>query len=109
MDDPRSVFVVGKDAKVTVYFEWEGPLGPHHFEGLWKSPEGKIVLISDFRYAAKTPRYSGYWSMLLSEATPSGEWNLEARIDGEPAGSHSFVISGSATAASTSGPRAQFL
>jgi Trypsin-like peptidase domain len=105
MDDPRSVFVAGKDAKVTVYFEWEGPLGPHHFEGLWKSPEGKIILISDFRYEAKTSRYSGYWTMLLSEATPSGEWNLEARIDGEPAGSHSFVISGSATAASTSGPR----
>src|SRR6266849_1859316 len=71
MDDPRSVFVAGKDAKVTVYFEWEGPMGPHHFEGLWKSPEGKIVLISDFRYEAKTPRYSGYWSMLISEATPS--------------------------------------
>jgi hypothetical protein len=43
--------------------------------------------------------------MLLSEATPSGEWNLEARIDGEPAGSHSFVISGSPSAASASGPR----
>lgn len=41
MDDPRSVFVAGKDAKVTIYFEWEGPTGPHHFEGLWKSPEGK--------------------------------------------------------------------
>ncbi|MCU1255265.1 MAG: trypsin-like serine protease with C-terminal domain [Candidatus Angelobacter sp.] len=105
MDDPRSVFVAGKDAKVTVYFEWEGPMGPHHFEGLWKSPEGKIVLISDFRYEAKAPRYNGYWSMLLSEATPSGEWNLEARIDGEPAGSHSFVISGSPSAASASGPR----
>jgi len=49
MDDPRSVFMVGKHAKVIVYFEWEGPVGPHHFEGLWKSPEGKIVLISHFR------------------------------------------------------------
>jgi len=86
MDDARSVFTAGKDPKVTVYFEWEGPLGAHHFEGLWKSPEGKIVLISDFRYEAKTPHFNGYWSMLLSEATPSGEWNLEARIDGEPAG-----------------------
>ncbi len=105
MDDPRSVFVAGRDAKVTVYFEWEGPMGPHHFEGLWKSPEGKIILISDFRYEAKAPQFSGYWSMLLSEATPSGEWNLEARIDGEAAGSHSFVVSGSPTAASASGPR----
>jgi len=106
MDDPRSVFVAGKDAKVTVYFEWEGPLGPHHFEGLWKSPDGKIALISDFRYEAKGPRFTGYWSMLLSDATPAGEWKLEARIDGEPAGVHSFVISGSPTAAAvSSGPR----
>lgn len=104
IDDPRSVFVAGKDSKVTVYFEWEGPTGPHHFEGLWKSPEGKIVLISDFRYEAKAPSFSGYWSMLLSDATPSGEWSLEARIDGEPAGTHSFVISGSPSAASASGP-----
>src|SRR5436309_14255732 len=87
IDDPRSVFVAGKDAKVTVYFEWEGPMGPHHFEGLWKSPEGKIVLISDFRYEAKAKQFSGYWTMLLSESTPSGEWTLEARIDGELGGS----------------------
>lgn len=98
MDDPRSLFNAGKDSKVIVYFEWDGPVGPHHFEGLWKSPEGKIVLISDFRYEAKTPRYSGYWTMLLSDGTPSGEWNLEARIDGEPAGSLSFVITGSPVA-----------
>jgi S1-C subfamily serine protease len=92
MDDARSVFTAGKDARVIVYFEWEGPLGPHHFEGLWKSPEGRIVLISDFRYEAKGPRFTGYWSMLLSDGIPSGEWHLEARIDGEPAGMHSFVI-----------------
>src|SRR5258708_39457993 len=65
MDDARSVFTTSTDPKVIVYFEWEGPLGPHHFEGLWKSPEGKIVLISDFSYEAKTPHYSGYWTMLL--------------------------------------------
>jgi hypothetical protein len=105
MDDPRSLFQAGKDPKVIVYFEWEGPLGPHHFEGLWKSPEGKIVLLSDFRYEAKSPHYSGYWTMLLSEGTPSGEWNLEARIDGEPAGTLSFVITGSPVAhASTPQP-----
>jgi hypothetical protein len=98
MDDPRSLFNAGKDSKVIVYFEWEGPLGPHHFEGLWKSPEGKIVLISDFRYEAKSKQYTGYWTMLLSDGTPSGEWNLEARIDGEPAGMLSFVITGSPAA-----------
>jgi len=104
MDDPRSVFELGKHTKVIVSFEWEGPMGPHHFEGLWKGPEGKIVLISDFSYEAKGPRFSGYWSMLLSEGTPSGEWNLEARIDGQPAGAHSFVVTGlpGAPSASTS-------
>src|SRR5215468_7088979 len=102
MDDPRSVFELGKHTKVIVSFEWEGPMGPHHFEGLWKGPEGKIVLISDFSYEAKGPRFSGYWSMLLSEGTPSGEWNLEARIDGEAAGTHSFMITGSPSATSTS-------
>ncbi len=98
MDDARSVFTTSKDPKVIVYFEWEGPLGPHHFEGLWKSPEGKIVLISDFSYEAKTPHYSGYWTMLLADSSPSGEWNIEARIDGEAAGTHSFVVTGSPTA-----------
>jgi hypothetical protein len=105
MEDPRSVFEPGKHSKVIVYFEWEGPLGPHHFEGLWKGPEGKIVLISDFSYEAKGPRFNGYWSMLLSDATPAGEWKLEARIDGQPAGVHSFVITGSSGAASAAVPR----
>jgi S1-C subfamily serine protease len=105
MDDARSLFNAGKDAKVIVYFEWEGPLGPHHFEGLWKSPEGKIVLISDFRYEAKSSHYSGYWTMLLSDGTPSGEWNLEARIDGEPAGTLSFVITGSPVAHAPAPPQ----
>lgn len=111
MDDPRSVFVVGKDTKVIVYFEWEGSQGLHHFEGLWKGPEGKTLLVSDFSYAAKGPRFTGYWSMVLSEGTPSGEWNLEARIDGEAAGTHSFMIASSPTAASVSPapPAAQFI
>jgi hypothetical protein len=100
MEDARSVFTLGKDTKVIVYFEWKGPTGAHHFEGLWKSPEGKIVLISDFRYEAKTTQFNGYWTMVLSDATPSGEWQLEARIDGEPAGTHTFVITGSPAAAS---------
>lgn len=99
MEDPKSVFTSGQDAKVIVYFEWEGPLGAHHFEGLWRSPEGKIVLISDFRYEAKGKEFSGYWTMLLSDTVASGEWTLEARIDGEFAGKQSFVITSSPNAA----------
>jgi hypothetical protein len=100
MDDARSAFTSGKDKTVIVYFEWEGPLGPHHFEGLWKSPEGKIVLVSDFSYEAKTTHFSGYWTMLLADSTPSGEWSIEARVDGEAAGFHTFLITSSPVPAS---------
>lgn len=58
------------------------------------------MLISDFRYEAKAQQFNGYWSMVLSDATPSGEWQIEARIDGESAGTHTFVITGSAAAGS---------
>jgi Trypsin-like peptidase domain len=100
MDDARSAFTAGKDTRVIVYFEWEGPLGQHHFEGLWKSPAGKIVLVSDFSFEAKTTHFSGYWTMLMADSTPSGEWSIEARIDGEAAGFHSFLVTGSPVAAS---------
>lgn len=103
VDDPRTVFTAGKDQKVIVYFEWEGPPGPHHFEGLWKNPEGKIVLLSDFRYEATKSNFSGYWTLLLPESPQLGEWALEARIDGESAGVHSFVVS-SAPGAVNVGP-----
>jgi S1-C subfamily serine protease len=33
--------------------------------------------------------------MLLADSSPSGEWNIEARIDGEAAGMHSFIVTGS--------------
>lgn len=105
MEDPRSVFELGKQNRAIVYFEWEGQPGPHHFEGLWKGPDGKIVLISDFSYEAKGRLFNGYWTMLLSDATPAGEWKLEARIDGQPAGVHSFVVTGQPSAAAAGGPR----
>jgi hypothetical protein len=46
--DPRTIFHIPQDHRVIVYFEWEGPLGPHHFEGEWKSPDGNITSVSDF-------------------------------------------------------------
>lgn len=99
VDDPRTFFSAGTDHKVIVYVEWEGPTGPHHFEGLWKNPEGKIVLLSDFNYAATKSQFSGYWTMLLPDSPQLGEWTLEARIDGESAGTHSFVVGSAAGAA----------
>ncbi len=92
LDDPRSVFYIGQDHKIIVYFEWEGPPGPHKFEGIWKNADGKVTLISDFQYVAPGKQFSGYWSMLLSGAETPGLWKLEAHIDGESAGELSFQL-----------------
>jgi S1-C subfamily serine protease len=92
MDDPRTVFYTHQDKQVIVYFEWEGPRGQHKFEGFWKDPNGKLVIISDFQYEATANQFAGYWTMLLSDGAPVGVWTLEAHIDGESAGSHTFEV-----------------
>lgn len=99
--DPRTVFHLGQDPKVVVYFEWEGPAGPHKFAGLWKNTESKVVLVSDFQYTATTKQFSGYWTMLLSGSEKPGVWTLEARIDGESAGDLSFQLVADHSSAST--------
>jgi Trypsin-like peptidase domain len=106
--DPRSVFYVPEDHEVIVYFEWEGPLGPHHIEGLWKDPGGKTTVISSFDYTSTTRRFAGHWSLLLAAGLNTGLWTVDARIDGESAGSASFQILAAprpAGAASVTAPR----
>jgi hypothetical protein len=90
--DPRTIFYIPADKKVIAYFEWDGPVGTHHFEGIWKNPEGKISIVSDFRYEAKQRRFAGLWELLLSETMQPGLWTIEARIDGESSGSHTVQI-----------------
>jgi len=92
VEDPRSDFYIPADKEVVVYFTWEGPVGPHHFEGFWKRPDGKLLMISDFDYKADQPRFGGYFRMLLGERPPIGVWTLETRIDGEMVGIHNFQI-----------------
>src|SRR5258705_1631249 len=92
VEDPRTVFYAPADKEIIVYFTWEGPTGPHHFEGLWKNPAGKISMTSDFDYKSDQPRFGGYFKMLPGDAPATGVWTLEARIDGETAGSHNFQI-----------------
>ena len=95
------MFYLGQDHKIIVYFEWEGPPGPHKFEGIWKNTDGKVALISDFQYVAPGKQFSGYWTMLLSGSEAPGLWTLEAHIDGEYAGELSFqLIAGSSAALS---------
>jgi len=92
VEDPRTLFYVPADSQIVVYFTWEGPTGSHHFEGLWKNPTGKVVMISDFDYAPDQPRFSAYFRMLLGDNPATGVWSLEARIDGETVGTHAFEI-----------------
>ena len=96
IEDPRTDFYVPHenqgDKQVLVYFTWEGPLGRHHFEGLWKNPEGKVMVVSEFSYTTERRRFGGYFTMLLTETITTGIWAVEARIDGESAGTHNFQI-----------------
>ena len=93
VEDPRTVFYVPADKEIIVYFTWEGPPGPHHFEGLWKNPSGRVTMTSDFDYKAEQRRFGGYFRMMPGDSPATGVWTLEARIDGESAGSHAFEIS----------------
>lgn len=90
--DPRTVFYAPSDKQIIVHFNWEGPTGPHHFEALWKSPQGKVVMISDLDYTPDQPRFAVWFRMLLSESPVTGVWSVEARVDGETTGTHSFQI-----------------
>jgi trypsin-like peptidase len=92
IEDPRSRFFMPEDKEIIVYFEWEGPPGSHHFEGYWKNPEGKAVVISDFSFESRDRRFGGYWTLTLTDGTAPGLWSLEARVDGEVTGSHSFEV-----------------
>jgi S1-C subfamily serine protease len=108
IDDPRTVFYLGQDHKIIVYFEWEGPPGQHKFEGIWKNADSKVTLISDFQYVAPGKQFSGYWTMLLSGSESPGLWTLEAHIDGESAGALSFqLIAGPGTVAPAAPPPRQ--
>src|SRR5258706_9566744 len=105
ISDPRSVFHVPADKKVLVYFDWEGPTGEHQFEGYWKNPEGKVVVISDYKFTARERRFGGYWDPELTPSTAAGIWTLEARIDGQVTGSHSFQVVQSEEAVAASARR----
>ncbi len=49
-------------------------------------------MTSEFNYTPDQPRFGGYFKMLLGDTPATGVWTLEARIDGETAGSHNFQI-----------------
>ena len=92
LDEVRNRFVY-PDRRFVVYFEWDGPIGDHLITGIWKGPDGRTVSISsDIRLQTTTRDFAAYWTYEIAPAVPSGIWSLEVRIDGEPAGSHSFEL-----------------
>ena len=92
VEDPRTVFRVPDDRQVIVHFEWEGPAGVHRLEGLWRKPDGRVSTISDFEHTSRGGRFGAYWELALPTTAATGSWTLEARIDGQPAGVHTFEI-----------------
>lgn len=93
LSETRSRFVYPQDKTLVVYFEWVGPIGEHVLAGHWKAPDGRVFEISaDVRMRTQAPDFGAYWQYMLQEGLPNGVWTLEVRIDGEPAGSHSFEV-----------------
>ena len=105
MEDPRTIFYLPEDKQAIVYFEWDGPMGPHKFEGYWRNPEGKIAAISEFSFEAHDKRFGGFWTLTLNETMQTGLWTLEARVDGEITGTHGFQILAKEKPVGTAAPR----
>jgi hypothetical protein len=98
ISDPRTVFHLSDDHKVIVEFEWDGPVGPHKFQGLWKDPGGKVAIVSDFQFEPKATPFAGYFTMLIDEGATTGIWTIDSRIDGQTSGSYSFeIVAGAGT------------
>ena len=94
-DETRNRFVFPQDKSLTAYFEWKASPGMHVLSAFWKQPDGRIVTISpDVKINAPGDRLNCYWIYHLTQGLPNGIWTVEVKIDGQPAGSHSFEIAG---------------
>src|ERR1041385_7652564 len=94
-DETRMRFVYPQDKSLTVYFEWESVPGPHSLNAVWKDPSGKAVTLSpEVKVNAPTKELNCYWIFHLIPGLVNGVWTVEVRVDGQPAGSHSFELVG---------------
>jgi hypothetical protein len=92
IQDPRTMFYAGEDRQVIVYFEWEGTARPHECKITWKDPSGAAVLISPYTSQTRTPRFGVYVTLALPESPRLGLWAVEAEVDAQPGGTHTFQI-----------------
>lgn len=103
LDEVRTRFVHPQDKSLIASFEWEAPAGSYVLTALWKRPDGQVDSISpDVKIESSTKELACYWTYLLNAEMIPGVWSAEVRINGEPAGVHSFEIAG------TSPPKAAF-
>jgi hypothetical protein len=58
----------------------------------WKDPSGGAVMISPYSSQGRTARFGMYLTLALPDAPRLGLWAVEAEVDGEPAGIHTFQI-----------------
>ena len=95
MDDARNRFVYPQDRTLTVYFEWEHQPGDHVLTATWRQPDGRVASVSpDVKISSSTKDLSCYWIFSIDQGNPAGTWTVDVRINGQPAGSHSFEIAG---------------
>ncbi len=105
IEDPRAAFAAGTDRQIVVLFEWETLPGRHHCEASWRDPSGKAVLISPADFDAPGRRFSAYWSLALPDSPTLGLWAVEVKVDGQPAGVHTFQVWAGAVDASAASRR----
>ena len=94
LDEMRNRFVYPQDTSFIVYFEWEGPAGIHVLTASWKQPDGTALTSPDVKAESVTRELTCYWSYIMDPSMMPGTWVVEVRVDGQPAGSHSFEIAG---------------
>lgn len=91
-EDERSTFTVPKDKELVVFFKWNGPTGKHTLEGFWKKPDGRTAEVSPIELNVPVSPFAAFWRYNLNPQMEPGEWKLEVKIGGQPAGVHKFTI-----------------
>lgn len=98
LDEVRNRFVYPQDRTVTIYFEWEHIPGDHVLTASWRQPDGRVAFISpDVKMSTTSKELKCYWVLTVAPGSVSGTWTVEIRINGQPAGSHSFELAGTET------------
>lgn len=92
LDQERTTFDPASDKQVVVLFQWQGAPGLHRMIVTWQSPDGASSSTRPVEYVAQDRRFGGYWPLTLSATTAVGTWNVEATVDGAPAGRLTFTV-----------------